>query len=320
MYLEFYDLFSKPFELSPDSRALFLSETHRKGLAALKYGVTSNSGFLVLTGGVGTGKTTLINALAAELKDSHYLCILSNPILETNDFYHYFAAKLGLLYDGNKTRFLLMLSQLLEKCLASNRKVLLIIDEAHALAHNLFEEIRFLENVSAEQKNVLCIFLVGQPELLERLAGENLKSIRQRIGIRCHLEPLSRQGVEEYIYFRLGAAGRKNSFASLFTEKAIDCIYEATGGVPRVINVLCDNALLSGYAQGLRQIDLPVIYECVKQLYLPGDESMFNLPPEKPYWEKWLLAIVLAVIVVEVGLGWLAYKYGVFQFLRNIIS
>lgn len=318
MYLKHFGLCTEPFELTPDSRTLFLSETHKQGLATLKHGVTSNSGFLVLSGGVGTGKTTLIKALAGELKDTHYLCVLSNPILEVTDFYHYFAAKLGILYDGNKTRFLLMFAQLLEKCLASGRKVLLIIDEAHALPFDLFEELRFLENVSAEQQNVLSIFLVGQPELLERLAEEILESVRQRIGIRFHLDPLSRDDVFDYIHFRLNSAGADKKRKVLFTEKAIDLIHQATGGVPRIINVLCDNALLTGYAKSLPQVDPAVIRECVKQLFIPGDESMFALPPEKTFWQKWLIWLVIGALVVE-GVGlWLAYKYGIFDSMRKL--
>jgi general secretion pathway protein A len=320
MYLNHYGLRAEPFEMTPDSRTLFLSDTHKQGLATLKNGVTSNSGFLVLTGGVGTGKTTLIKILAKELKDTHYLCILSNPILEPIDFYHYFAEKLGILYDGNKTRFLLMFSQLLEKCLASARKVLLIIDEAHVLPFDLFEELRFLENVSAEQQNVLSIFLVGQPELLDRLAEDDLKSIQQRIGIRFHLEPLSRQDVFEYIYFRLNFAGANMKRKALFTEKAIDLVHQATGGVPRIINVLCDNALLAGYTNKLPQVDHMVVRGCVEKLYFPGDGSMFALPPEKTFWQKWLVWMVVGALVVE-GVGlWLAYKYGLLDFVRKLFS
>jgi len=313
MYLEFFALRNKPFELTSDSRALFLSETHRQGLAALKYGVVSNSGFLLLTGGVGTGKTTLINALVTELKDSHYLCLLSNPILEVSDFYRYFAAKLGLRYDGNKSHFLLMLSQLLEKCLVTSRKVLLIIDEAHALPYDLFEEIRFLENISAEQKNILSIFLVGQPELLGRLAEEQLRPVRQRVGIRFHLEPLNGADVQAYINYRLMVAGRDKTLEDLFTDKAIEYIHRATGGVPRVINVLCDNAMLTAYSRGLKQIDHNIIQECIKQMYIPGDENILEPIPEKSFWEKWLWPLVAAVVVVEILAVWLGFQFGLFN-------
>jgi len=319
MYRKFFGLRRKPFELTSDSRSLFLSETHRQGLATLKYGVLSNSGFLLLSGGVGTGKTTLINALVAELKDSHYLCLLSNPILEPSDFYRYFAAKLGLRYDGNKSHFLLMLSQLLERCLVTNRKVLLIIDEAHILPYDLFEEIRFLENISAEQKNVLNIFLVGQPELLERLAEEQFRSVRQRVGIRFHLEPLNGSDVQAYINYRLAVAGYDKALGALFTDKAIEYIHQATGGVPRVINVLCDNAMLTAYARSVRQIDHNIIQECIKQMYIPGDENILEPVPEKSFWEKWLWPLVAIALVLEILAVWLAFQFGLIDYILGLL-
>lgn len=318
MYREFFGLQRKPFELTSDSRLLFLSETHRQGLATLKYGVVSNSGFLLLTGGVGTGKTTLINALVGELKDSHYLCLLSNPILEVSDFYRYFAAKLGLRYDGNKSHFLLMLSQLLEKCLVTNRKVLLIIDEAHALPYDLFEEIRFLENVSAEQRNILSIFLVGQPELLGRLAEEQLRPVRQRVGIRFHLEALNGADVQAYINYRLTVAGRDKALGELFTDKALEYIHRATGGVPRVINVLCDNAMLTAYSRGAKQIDHNIIQECIKQMYIPGDANILEPIPEKGFWEKWLWPLVAIALALEILMVWLAFHFGLVDYILGL--
>jgi len=318
MYQEFFGLHGKPFELTSDWRSLFLSETHRQGLAALKHGVISNSGFLVLTGGVGTGKTTLLNALVAELKDSHYLCLLSNPILEVSDFYRYFAAKLGLRYDGNKSQFLLMLSQLLEKCQVTGRKVLLIIDEAHALPYDLFEEIRFLENISAEQKNILSIFLVGQPELFERLAEERLRPVRQRVGIRFHLAPLTGADVRAYINYRLTIVGRDKSLGELFTDKAIEYIHQATGGVPRVINVLCDNAMLSAYACGCRRIDYDIVQECIKQTCIPNNENIPEPISEKGFWEKWLWPLVAVGIVLEILATWLAIRFGLVDYIVGL--
>ena len=144
MYLKYYGLHSKPFELTPDSHALYLSESHREALSVLKYGVISNTGFLVLTGGIGTGKTTLINVLANSLECPGHLCILSNPTLAIDDFYYYLATKLGLSFDGNKAKFLIAFTKLIEDCSRQASKILLIIDEAQALPVELLEEIRFL--------------------------------------------------------------------------------------------------------------------------------------------------------------------------------
>lgn len=320
MYREFFELHSKPFELTPDSRSLFLSETHRQSLATLKYGVGSNSGFLLLTGGVGTGKTTLINALVAELKDSHYLCLLSNPILEVSDFYRYFAAKLGLRYDGNKGNFLLTLSQLLEKCLSNDRKVLLIIDEAHTLPYHLFEEIRFLENISAEQKNALNIFLVGQPELLGRLAEEPLRPVRQRVGIRFHLEPLSGADIRAYINYRLTVAGRNKGLEELFTDKAVAYIHRVSGGIPRVINVLCDNAMLAAYSRGVKLIDRNIVQESMKQMHIAGDVSSLEATEEKSFWEKWLWPLILITLALEILAVWLAFKFGLVDYIFRLLQ
>ena len=320
MYREFFALHGKPFELTSDSRSLFLSETHRQGLATLKYGVAANSGLLLLTGGVGTGKTTLINALVAELDDSHYLCLLSNPILEVSEFYHYFAARLGLPYDGDKSHFLLALSQFLEKCLATGRKVLLIIDEAHALPYDLFEEILLLGNLSAERKNILSIFLVGQPELLRRLAEDRLRPAWQRAEIRFHLEPLNSADVRAYINYRLMVAGRDKNMEELFTGKAIEYIHRATGSVPRVINVLCDNAMLTAYARGIKQIDHNIIQECIEQMYIPGDKNLSEPIPEKGFWEKWLWPLVAIFIVLEILAVWLAFRFGLVDHIRSLFG
>ena len=320
MYLEYYDLRRKSFELSPDSGSLFLSETHWQGLESLTNGFSAHAGLLVMTGSVGAGKTTLINALATKLEDSHLLCILSNPTLPVADFYRYLANRLSLPFDGNKDNFIEAFSHLLNTCCASNRKVLLIIDEAHALPEELFDEIRFLEDLSTRHKNVLCIFLIGQPELRDRLAEETMKPLRQKIGVQFHLAALEKNDVEKYINFRLQSAGRGPDLPNLFTPKAVECIAQATGGVPRLVNLLCDNALLTGFAYNLRQIDLPVIHECLRQLHLPGDEKIFTLPKAKTFWEKWLWPVVIVLLVVEAVLGWLAYKYGFFQYIRHLFQ
>ncbi|HSO10030.1 MAG TPA: AAA family ATPase, partial [Desulfoprunum sp.] len=166
MYRQHFGLLHKPFELVPDAGTLFLSESHKEALSVLRYGVVANKGFLVLTGGIGTGKTTLVNVLAAGLDCPHHLCVLSNPTLEIGDFYYYLASKLELPFDGNKAKFLILFSQFIEKCRKEQRRVLLIFDEAHALPFELFQEIRFLANLPPEDQVALSIFLIGQPELL----------------------------------------------------------------------------------------------------------------------------------------------------------
>ena len=277
MYKQYYGLLRNPFELAPDSEVLFLSETHKEGLATLRYGILSNKGFLLLTGGVGTGKTTLINVLVKSLKPAVKVCVLSNPILASTEFLYFIASKLGMPDFKNKVKFLQDFSELLAKCVKNKEKILLIIDEAHVLPVKLLEEIRLLSNLAGDGRNVLSIFLVGQPELLDRLAHERLLPLRQRIGIRFHLVAFSLEDTVQYILFRLNRAGARNT--GFFSEEAVKMIHQTTHGNPRLINTLCDHALLSGFSQEQLNIDDTTISECVRELHLPGDTTTFDLLP-----------------------------------------
>jgi len=317
----------------PKVDALFLGETHKEGLAVLQYGVISNKGFLLLTGGVGTGKTTLINCLAASLKMSENLCLISNPNLDVVEFYHYFAARIGQQFDGNKALFLLAFAEYLKKCSTTEKKILLIIDEAHALPIEVLEEIRLLANLSAEYPTTLSIFLVGQPELLDRLAEKRLLPLRQRISMRFHLEPFSREDTEQYILFRLNAAGAQQG--ALFTRKAIDAVDQAAEGIPRVINIICDHALLTGFSRSELRIDHTIIRECVEQQKLPGDTDFYLLPEEKRFWKSWFFWFLLIFLCFEGAGIWLLFHFGLFddvwqfvqsrwqdvrQFLQNVLN
>ncbi len=271
MYCKFYGLKKRPFELAPDGDLVYLSEAHREAIATLRYGVIADKGFLLLTGGVGTGKTTMLNNLLSTLKNKVRVCVLNNPTLSRDEFFHYLGGKLGVGYKGNKGEFILQFSNLLENCEKMGEKVLLIIDEAQVFPIELLEEIRLLSN-HAEDRNVLSIFLIGQPELQEKLAHPQLLPLRQRIGIRYHLKPLLREDTAQYISYRLNRAGADNP--AIFTKQAIDCIHEASQGNPRLINVVCDHAMISGYAQDMPQIDGDVVFECLKDIRLQGEERL----------------------------------------------
>jgi general secretion pathway protein A len=234
--------------------------------------------------------------------------VLSNPTLEIADFYYYLALKLGLPFDGNKAKFLILFSQFIEKCRQEQRRVLLIFDEAHALPFELFQEIRFLANLPPEDQVALSIFLIGQPELLERLADERLLPLRQRVAIRFHIEPLSMDDTREYIFFRLERAGAVRR--KLFTEKALELIHQATGGNPRLINILCDNALVSAFAADALVIDETIIRACTDELAIPGEQATFSLPrPASRMRPVWIAAAI--AILAAMGLGlYLAYTNG----------
>ncbi len=271
MYFSYYGLKENPFELAPDGSFVYMSETHKEGMATLRYGVIANKGFLLLTGGVGVGKTTILNALLKMLEKKVSVCLLNNPSLTKDEFYHYLASKLDLAYDENKSSFILQFEKLLIQCVQKGEKILLIIDEAQAFPIELLEEIRLLSNLGGVS-NVLGIFLVGQPEIREQLATSQLLPLRQRIGIRYHLEPFSASESEQYIYFRLNRAGGRNT--KIFTEEAVASIHEASQGNPRLINILCDHAMLSGSAKDLRKIDKALILESLEELRLPGEATL----------------------------------------------
>jgi general secretion pathway protein A len=269
MYRRFYGLERKPFELTPDGRHLYLSEAHREGIAVLRYGVFADKGFLMLTGAVGTGKTTMINTLLTMLKDKVRVCVVNDPKLTRDEFYHFLAKRLNLrCIFSNKGDFILKFSARLESLRQKNEKLLIIIDEAQVFPVELIEEVRLLSN-HAGPHNVLSIFLVGQPELRDLLADPRLLPLRQRIGIHYHVPELTATDTANYIAFRLGHAGAANT--ALFSSAAIDCVHRATGGNPRLINIVCDHALISGFSKELKQIDRDTVQECMADLRLPGE-------------------------------------------------
>jgi general secretion pathway protein A len=286
MYCKFYGLSQKPFELAPARNLVYLSEAHREGIATLRYGVIADKGFLLLTGGVGSGKTTLLNNLLGMLKNQVQVCVINNPTLSRDEFFHYLGSKLNIKYNGNKSEFILRFSNLLDKDAKKKGKVLLIIDEAQTFPIELLEEIRLLSNHSGE-RNVFSIFLIGQPELQKKLAHPQLLPLRQRIGIRYHLEALTRDDTAQYISYRLNKAGVANP--AIFTTEAIGCIHEASMGNPRLINVICDHALISGFAQDMIRIDRDVVFECLKQIRLQGEEGLkiseIIPPPKTTMWK-----------------------------------
>jgi general secretion pathway protein A len=271
MYRKFYGLKTRPFELTPVGDLIYLSEAHREAIATLRYGVISDKGFLLLTGGVGAGKTTILNNLLSMIKDSVRVCVLNNPTLDRDEFLHYLGGKLGINFAGNKGEFILQFSRLLDKCERMKEKVLLIIDEAQVFPIALLEEIRLLSNLAGD-RNVFSIFLIGQPELQEKLAHPDLLPLRQRIGIRYHLDPLLKDDTAQYISYRLNRAGADNPV--LFTQQALDCIHEASQGNPRLINVICDHALISGFSQDMPLIDRDVVVDCLNDIRLQGEERL----------------------------------------------
>lgn len=279
MYTAYYGLKKKPFKLTPDAKVVFRSEAHQEALAILKYGVLSKKGFLVLTANVGLGKTTLLEALIDSLGVDIRLCLLNNPLLYRDEFFSYLAERLDLPWDGNKAMFLIAFDELLKKAYNAGERILLIVDEAHVLPVDLLEEIRLLSNLDVKGQDVLSIFLVGQPELNDLMRDDRLLPLRQRIGIRFDLKPFGVNETKQYILFRLRHAGARN--LNIFTDEAIEQIHRVSKGTPRLINIVCDHALLTGFAENQPVINAGLIQESVHDLHFPGEDNPLPVGPQR---------------------------------------
>jgi general secretion pathway protein A len=272
MYREFYGLMRLPFEMTPDPSFLYLGETHKEGLATLVYGVKARKGFVVLTGEVGTGKTTLLHALLSQLDASSPSAFLFNPRLEPLDFFRILFDEFGIEQPcRTKAEYLLALNHFLIECLKRDQTALLIIDEAQQLSPDMLEEVRLLTNLETPTAKLLQIMLVGQPELNEVLDRPQLRQLRQRIVLRHHLAPFDAPELEAYIEERLRLAGYTGK--GIFTRSARRRLMAVTGGVPRLVNIVCDGALLAGYSRGLETVGGDVIDEVAGDLRLLGSEE-----------------------------------------------
>ena len=271
MYTEFYNLKEKPFNLTPSPRFLYLGEVHKEALALLTCGVVERKGFVLLTGEVGTGKTTMIHALLANLGKNTHCVYISNPLLSSRDFISYLAAAVfnRKVRFKSKTAFLIEFEGFLKKCLQDQKNFVLIIDEAHRLSIDVLEEIRLLSNLETADDKLINIFLAGQPELNEKLSRPECRALLQRISIRYHMGPLDLESTGAYISKRLEMAGSEPG-NRIFSRSVIKALYQYSGGYPRMINILADNTLLLGYARGTRKIHPSMVRECYEDLQLEG--------------------------------------------------
>ena len=267
MFKKFYGLKKEPFNITPDPDFLYLSASHREALAQLTYGIETKKGFILITGEVGVGKTTIINALLRQLIKTKVIpALIFNTKVSRLNFFQLIADELGLQKPHNKAQFLLTLNNFLIKCHTKNEgPVVIIIDEAHDLDDELLEEVRLLLNLETAKEKLLQLVLSGQVELLERLRKTNLRQLRQRIILKHQIKPLNTKDTIEYIDTRIKFAGGKNT---MFDEKALKYIYRYSQGVPRLINVICTHALISGYALGENPIGSNIIKEVANDLEL----------------------------------------------------
>ena len=262
MYESFYNFREKPFSLLPDSGFLYLSDKHRMALTLLEYGLMNQAGFTVISGDIGTGKTTLIRQLLNQIDDSIRVGLISNTHQTFGDLMQWIALAYDLPHQGkNKVELYQDFMDFIIQEYARGRRTVLIVDEAQNMSAETLEELRMLSNVNADKDQVLQIILVGQRELRDTLRRPDLVQFAQRIGVDYHLEPLDEQETIDYIRHRCEKAGGS---LDLFTEKACRQVFEATGGVPRLINLLCDTTLVYGYAEQREHIDAKLVSDVAR--------------------------------------------------------
>lgn len=273
MYLEFYGLSDFPFRLSPDPKYLYKTESLLEVLANLQYGIESGKGLVVMTGEVGTGKTTTLRVHLRSLDQRVLAAYIFNPLLSTNEFFEALAGEFRLRPQASKAAMLRMLGNMLLSRHSRGLKTVLVVDEAHLLPPHLLEEIRLLSNFETNQEKLLQIILCGQPELIDLLDQPELRQLKQRVSLRCSIQPMTLEDTDEYIKYRLQIAGASND--SIFNPEAVSAIHMFSGGIPRIINNICDNALLAGYSEGKSTVDDEIVKDVVSQLGLGGLETGF---------------------------------------------
>jgi general secretion pathway protein A len=279
MYKQFFGLTRNPFEISPDPFFYHPTPRHNEALANLHYGVGRRKGFIVITGEVGTGKTLLVRCLLSELRKNNVAFgYVFNPLLPVVEFFQYIMADLGLPYAGRtKTEMLLDLNRFLIQRHARGLITALVVDEAQALRNELLEEIRLLTNLETSQQKLLQIVLMGQPELEIVLDSPELRQLKQRVALRCQLQPLDAAQTHAYILSRLERAGAPAE-PPVFSEEALDKIHEYSRGIPRIINNLCENSMVNAFASEQR----PVTGEMITQVATDFRLISPGLPEEVP--------------------------------------
>jgi len=280
MYNSFFGLNEKPFSITPDPRYLFMSERHTEALAHLIYGVRESGGFIQLTGEVGTGKTTLVRSLLQQVPDNADVAVILNPQISRNEFLSAICEELGVPLPQSTNNIKTLTNALNEYLLENHsqgKRTILIVDEAQNLRIDVLEQVRLLTNLETTKQKLLQIILIGQPELREALSRNDLRQLAQRITGRYHLEPLSRDETEAYIDHRLKVAG---AVGPIFSTAAKQELYRLSHGVPRMINVIADRAMLGAYTQEIREITPPLLRQAAAEVL--GKDSRLLSP-----WRRW---------------------------------
>jgi general secretion pathway protein A len=295
MYLSFFGLNEKPFAITPDPRYLYLSERHAEALAHLLYGINEAGGFVQLTGEVGTGKTTIVRSLLAQTPKNAEIALILNPRMTAPEFLLTICEEIGIGVPDSSIKSLKdlvdILSHYLLRAHANGRRVVLVVDEAQNLAPAVLEQVRLLTNLETNTQKLLQIILIGQPELRELLARNELRQLAQRITGRYHLHPLSRDETAAYVRHRLRVAG---ATTDIFSGPALSELYRLSVGVPRVINVICDRALLGSYSMDRHRVTGTLVRHAASEVF--GKRIA-------PNWLPWAAAASTAVVLLSATVG-----------------
>lgn len=265
MYYDYFGLNEAPFSIAPNPRYLYMSDRHREALAHLLYGIRSDGGFILLTGEVGTGKTTVCRCLLEQIPEDVDIAFVLNPKLTAVELLATICDDLGIEYpEGASIKILVdRLNEFLLGAHRAGRRTVLIIDEAQNLSVDVLEQLRLLTNLETNQRKLLQIILLGQPELLELLAQKELRQLSQRVTARFHLDALNRSEVHQYIEHRLTVAGARGIF---FPKAAVNRIFKISGGIPRIINLICDRSLLGAYAENKPQVSTRIVNKAAQEI------------------------------------------------------
>lgn len=305
MYQNFFGLHEKPFSIAPDPRYLYMTDQHREALAHLLFGIGDEGGFILLTGDIGTGKTTICRSLLNQLPDNVDIAFIVNPRVSVDELLESICDELGIVYKEHSSVKALVdkLNGFLLESYARGRNTILIIDEAQNLSDEVLEQLRLLTNLETSEKKLLQLILLGQPELNDKLAQSNLTQLAQRITARFHLQPLTAEETNAYIAHRLHVAGFRGE---LFSRAALKHIHLQSGGVPRLVNVICDRAMLGAYTHDCMQIEYPIVLAACEEVLGSersggnrGSALSFRLPDwDNTWWWKLLLLVFIAALVV----------------------
>ena len=298
MYLEHFSLNERPFSISPDPRFLFMSNRYKEALTHLTYGIQEGGGFVLLTGEVGTGKTTVCRCLLQQLPENTRLAFVLNPKLNSRELLATICDELKIEYPENCDSLKILtdkLSEYLLECFQAGLSVVVMIDEAQNLEIDVLEQIRLLTNLETNQKKLLQIILVGQPELQEKLVKRELRQLAQRVTARYHLRPLNLRETLAYIVHRTRIAGSKHA---LFSRQAVEYLHAKTEGIPRLINTICDRALLAASTRKKARVDRNLMTQAVKEIMGESD----SLPQHPLLQKEWIRPTAMAGIVVLVAM------------------